>query len=208
MERDRWFTMKVSSLDSKRVTPDFVEEIRKRYGENSNRYRIRVLGEFPLADDDTLIPAELVDSAMLRDVPLDPTAPIIWGVDVARFGSDSSVLIKRQGNVVPDMPRRWRQFDTMQLSGAIKGEWDRSLNSKPSLIVVDVIGIGAGVVDRLTEQGLPVLGVNVAENPSTTNQHRRLRDELWDRTREWLASRAVRLPRDEELRDELVAPRY
>jgi hypothetical protein len=106
------------------------------------------------------------------------------------------------------MPRRWRQFDTMQLSGAIKAEWDRSLNAKPFLIVVDVIGIGAGVVDRLTEQGLPVLGVNVAENPSTTNQHRRLRDELWDRTREWLASRAVRLPRDEELRDELVAPRY
>ncbi len=208
LERDRWFTMKVSSLDSKRVTPDFVEEIKKRYGESSNRFRIRVLGEFPLADDDTLIGAELVDSAMLRDVPLDPTAPIIWGVDVARFGSDSSVLIKRQGNVVPDMPRRWRQFDTMQLSGAIKAEWDRSLNSKPFLIVVDVIGIGAGVVDRLTEQGLPVLGVNVAENPSTTNQHRRLRDELWDRTREWLASRAVRLPRDEELRDELVAPRY
>src|SRR4029079_6548204 len=53
MERDRWFTMKVSSLDSKRVTPDFVEEIKKRYGESSNRYRIRVLGEFPLADDDT-----------------------------------------------------------------------------------------------------------------------------------------------------------
>jgi hypothetical protein len=208
MERDRWFTMKVSGLDSPRVTKEFIEEHAQRYGLDSNAYRIRVLGEFPSADDNTLIGAELVDSAMLRDIAIDLSAPEIWGVDVARFGDDSSTLVKRRGRVVFEMPRSWRQFDTMMLAGAIKSEWDMSPNSRPMLIAIDSIGIGAGVVDRLTEQGLPVLGINVAEAPSTTGRYARLRDELWVRAREWLEGRNVRLPRHERLRDDLVAPRY
>jgi hypothetical protein len=129
-------------------------------------------------------------------------------VDVARFGDDSSTLIKRRGRVVTEMPRSWRQFDTMQLAGAIKSEWDMSPNSRPLLIAIDSIGIGAGVADRLMEQGLPVLAVNVSEAPSTTGRYMRLRDELWVRAREWLEGRNVRLPRHERLRDDLVAPRY
>ena len=136
-----------------------------------------------------MIAASLVDDAMVRDIPLDPTMPAIWGVDVARFGDDASVLIKRHGSVVPEMPRRWRNFDTMQLAGAIKAEWDAAMGHKPALVVVDVIGIGAGVVDRLHEQDIPVLGVNVAEVPSTTGRYARLRDELWVRCREWLETR-------------------
>lgn len=207
MERDRWHCMRVSSAESPRVAPDYVDELAKRYGLDSNAYRIRVLGEFPTADADTLIPASLVDEAMQRSIELDLSAAEVWGVDVARFGDDASVLIKRRGRVVPEMPRRWRGVDTMQLAGAIKAEFDLQA-AKPMLIVVDVIGIGAGVVDRLNEQNVPVLGVNVAEVPSTTGRYARLRDELWVRCREWLETRAVRLPRDDQLRDDLAAPRY
>ena len=207
LERDRWFCLKVGFTDSPRVTADFAEEIAGRYGADSNAYRVRVLGEFPLADADTLIPAELVDSAMLRDVAIDHSEPELWGCDVARFGTDASVLIKRRGNVVTEMPRSFHQLDTMMLAGAIKAEWDAQIQ-KPALICIDVIGIGAGVVDRLNEQGLPILGVNVSESPSTTGRYSRLRDELWVRAKEWLGTRAVRLPRHERLRDDLVAPRY
>jgi len=208
MERDRWFTMKVSSADSHRVSPTYVDEVASRYGRNSNAFRVRVLGEFPVADSDTLIAASLVDDAMLRDIPIDPTAVELWGVDVARFGTDASVLVKRKGSVVTEMPRRWRNIDTMQLAGAIKAEYDSAGVNKPSLIVIDVIGIGAGVVDRLHEQNLPILGVNVSEVASTTGRYGRLRDELWVRCREWLETRSVRLPRDDQLRDDLVAPKY
>jgi hypothetical protein len=208
MERDRWFTLKVSGLDSPRVTRSFIDEHAQRYGLDSNAYRIRVLGEFPSADDNTLIGAELVDSAMVRDVALDMTAAEICGVDVARFGDDSSTLVKRRGRCVTEMPRSWRQFDTMQLAGAIKAEWDMMPNNRPALIAIDSIGIGAGVCDRLHEQNLPVLGINVAEAPSTTGRYARLRDELWVRAKEWLEGRNVRLPRHERLRDDLVAPRY
>jgi len=56
-----WVTMKVSCVDSPRVSEAYVEEMKARYGEESNAYRIRVLGEFPRSDDDTIIPMELLE---------------------------------------------------------------------------------------------------------------------------------------------------
>ena len=92
-----WWTRKVSCIDSPRVAEDYVEEMAKRYGEESNAFRVRVLGDFPSRDDDTAIPLELVEAAQHRDVVTTDDEPIIWGLDVARFGSASSVLCKRQG---------------------------------------------------------------------------------------------------------------
>jgi hypothetical protein len=200
--------MTVSGIDSQRVSRDYIDEMARRYGTESNAYRVRVLGQFPASDDDTLIAAQLVDSAMARDVPLDLEAPELWGLDIARFCSDASVLIKRRGYVVTEMPRRWRNIDTMQLAGAVKAEYDLAGDNKPKLIVIDSIGIGAGVVDRLHEQGLPVLGVNVGEQPSSKERFVRLRDELSFRLKEWLESRRCRLPKDDQLRDDLCAPRF
>jgi hypothetical protein len=208
MERDRWHCQKVSGLESPRVDPAFIEEIAERYGRDSNAFRVRCLGEWPTADSDTFISAELVDQAMLRDVALDLTKPEVWGLDPARYGDDSSVLIKRRGYVVTEPPRVWHGVDTMQLAGAIKHEYDLMANNRPALVCVDAIGLGAGVADRLMEQGVPTLGVNVGEAPSVTGRYVRLRDELWARGKEWLGSRMCRLPRHERLRDDLVAPRY
>lgn len=208
LERDRWRCMTVSSAESTRVDPSYITEMSERYGSESNAFRVRVLGQFPSGSDDVFIPGELVDSAMNRDMALDTGAPIIWGLDVARFGADASVLIKRQGACVTEPPRRWRNVDLMVLAGAIKHEYDLANTARPMLIVVDSIGIGAGVVDRLQEQALPVLGVNVAESPANQTNYMRLRDELWGRMREWLATRTVRLPRDDLLRGDLVAPKY
>ena len=209
LERNRWFTMAVSSAQSPRVSGGYAEEMEARYGIASNAYRIRVLGEFPNADADTFISAELVDQAMVRPGDIDLTKPEIWGLDCARFGDDSSVLIKRRGNVVTEMPRAWHQLDTMQVAGAVKAEYDiAAAPNKPKLICVDAIGIGSGVADRLMEQGLPVLAVNVGESPSTVGRYARLRDELWGRGRDWLESRTCRLPKHERLRDDLCAPRY
>jgi phage terminase large subunit len=208
MEPDRWWLRRVSCHESPRVDAAFIEEVLNRWGADSNQYRVRVLGEFPLSEDDTLIPAGLVESAMERvELPLIG-APEIWGVDVARFGQDQSSLVKRRGNRVTEPPRRWQGIDTMRLAGTIKGEFDLlPVQNRPQLIAIDVIGIGAGVVDRLLEQNLPVLGVNVGESPSTQGRFYRLRDQLWLAVREWLESRAVSLPYDDQLRADLCAPR-
>ena len=203
LSRD-WFRLHVSCLDSKLVSPDFVSQIAATYGETSNAYRVRVLGEFSLHEDDTLIAAELVDSAMARDVVLDTSEPLIYGLDVARFGDDRTVLCKRQGSVMIEY-RSWGGTDLMQTCGRVMHE---AGIDKPAEICIDSIGLGAGVADRLREQGLNVRDVNVSEVSALNPQASKLRDELWMTVRDWLAKRGCRLPKSDELRAELVGPTY
>jgi hypothetical protein len=100
-------------------------------------------------------------------------------------------------------------MDLMQLCGAVKAEYDTTtFENRPQEILVDVIGLGSGVVDRLAEQNLPVRGVNVAEAPSTKKNYLNLRAELWFAIKDWLAQRDCRLPNNDELASELAAPQY
>jgi phage terminase large subunit len=207
---NEWKCYHVSSLTSKRVNADFVKQIIDTYGGDSNQYRIRVLGEFSKSEDDTLISAELVDAAMVRDVALDEKMPLIYGLDVARYGDDRSVLSRRQGNVVQQM-KTWQGLDLMQLVGAVIVE---AKMDKPAEICVDTIGMGSGVADRLREvigeMKLPirVRDVNVSEANAMNPNAAKLRDDLWLQVKEWLNQRVGKLPKDDELRAELVGPRY
>lgn len=199
-----WFRMHVGCRDNPLVSSDFISQIAATYGESSNAFRIRVLGEFALADDDTLIPAELVDGALDRDVTVSPVEPMVYGLDVARFGTDRTALCKRKGNVVLEV-RHWGGLDLMQTVGAVLNE---AKKDSPAEICVDTIGLGSGVADRLREMGLNVRDVNVSESSAMNPNANRLRDELWLSVKDWLSTRAVKLPKDETLRHELVAPRY
>jgi hypothetical protein len=206
--RDQWRRFHVNSLTSPRVSKDFVADMASRYGEESNAYRIRVLGEFPKSDDDTLIPMELLELAKTRDVERIVRAPRFWGLDVARFGADSSVLCERQANWVNDL-MVWKGLDLMQLCGMVKHEWDiRLAQDRPEEILVDAIGLGAGVTDRLREMGLPARGINVSESPALAGQYANLRAELWSKAKAWLAARDCRIPDNERLISELAGVRY
>jgi phage terminase large subunit len=205
--RHRWRTWVVNCEDVPRAQ-GHIEEVIEAYGRGSNKFRVRCLGEFPTADDSTVIPLELVIAAGKREVTARDVRPI-WGVDVARFGDDSSALAKRQGNVLLEPVQEWHGKDTMQLVGLIVDAWMKTDEDKrPSEIVVDVIGIGSGVVDRLAELDLPVRGCNVAESASVDDHYSRLRDELWWRGRHWFADRDCFLPSDEKLVAELTGPTY
>jgi phage terminase large subunit len=206
--RDQWYTIRISCETSPRVSQDYVEDMKRRYGERSNAYRVRVLGEFPLADDDTVIPFELMEAALKRDVKPLAVRPV-WGVDCARFGQDRSAIAKRKGNHLLEPVRAFHSLDTMELVGRIKAEWDMTPPSeRPEDICVDVIGIGAGVVDRLRELKLPAVGINVSESPAMGDRFRNLRAELWWKGREWLAKRDSNMAGDEALGAELIAVKY
>jgi len=206
--KDLWTTFKVGCAESVHATQSYIDEIIQKYGIDSNVYRVRVLGEFPRDDDDSVIRLSTVESAIGRQVE-NSGGDIIWGVDVARFGGDKSSLCKRQGNTILQKVKVWQNKDTMQTAGLIKLEYDTvEPGMKPHCINVDVIGLGAGVVDRLLEMGLPVNGINVSESPSIKEQFQRLRDELWFEGREWFESLAVNIPNDEDLIGELTTPKY
>jgi phage terminase large subunit len=194
----------VSCVGNPLVSPDFVRQIAVTYGEESNVYRVRVLGEFPLQDDDTLIGADMVDAAMGRDIVPDMDAPLVYGVDPARYGRDSTALCKRRGDVVLEI-KTWSGMDLMATTGRIMAE---AAIDHPDQICVDTIGIGSGVADRLRELGQPVYDVNVGEIAAMSPTAARLRDELWIQVRDFLAQRGCRLPRDEYLRAELITPTY
>jgi phage terminase large subunit len=210
--RGSWAALHWSGVDSPRVSREYIANMAKKYGERSPVYKVRVLGEFVGAVDG-VISLELCEAAKARDVQAIASAKTIWGVDVARFGDDSSALAKRKGNVQLEKIKEWWGKDTMQLAGLIKAEWDGTpVKERPVAINVDVIGIGAGVVDRLKELELPVVGVNVSETEAVNavegRQFNRLRDELWWKSREWLEAKDCKLCDDEELIAELTTPTY
>tara|TARA_R110000765_G_scaffold4020_2_gene12728 strand:+ start:304 stop:1704 length:1401 start_codon:yes stop_codon:yes gene_type:complete len=207
--KDSFYTMKVASQDSSQVGSKFIEDMKTKYGEDSNIYRVRVLGEWPEADDDVVIPLHLLQSAAERDqVPAD-TTPVVWGLDVARFGTDKSALCKRKGNVVTEPIKSWRNKDLMEICGIILNEYETTTwSDRPVEILIDSIGLGAGVVDRLTELDLPVRGINVAESASMGERYGRLRDELWFLGKEWFENRDCTIPDQEELIDDLSKPRF
>lgn len=218
--RERWHCMVVSSEDVPRAR-GHIDDVIAAYGKNSNRYRVRVLGEFPTQDDETVIPLDLVLSSKGRDVAVANEWPV-WGVDVARFGDDTSALCMRQGNTVLGL-REWHGLDGAQVAGRIQALYREQPNHlKPREIVVDVIGVGASVYDILRLPGSEVAslvrGCNVAEMPAISDEDYRLRDELWFRGRTWFWERKCRLPVEfpeaaeaklfEKLVAELTAPTY
>ena len=206
--RSQWQCFRVSCLDSSQVDKKYAHHMSEAYGEDSYIYRVRVLGEFPKAEVDVLIPLHLCESATQREIPDSEHYPV-WGVDIARFGHDASALVKRQGSKILEPPLCWHNKDTMQMVGLIVEAYNATDHSqKPQTIYVDAIGIGAGVVDRLHELGLPVCGVNVAEQPSVKDRYERLRDELWFRARAWLEQRQCYIPNHAKLIAELTAPRF
>lgn len=210
--RGAWAALHWNGEDSPRVSRQYIENMEKKYGRHSPVFKVRVLGEFVGAADG-VISLELCEAARTRDVEVNQSAPIVWGVDVARFGDDSSALAKRQGNAQLCPVVEWWGKDTMQTVGIVKAEWDKCKpEERPAAINVDVIGIGSGVVDRLKELGLPVVGVNVAEaespNANPEIQFNRLRDELWWKGREWLEARDCKFADDDETIAELTTPTY
>jgi phage terminase large subunit len=207
--REGWYGMKVSSADAKMVDEQFIKNMALRYGDDSNVYRVRVLGEFPREDDDTVISLQLVEAAIGREVePAD--GKVIWGLDVARFGNDRTALAKRQKNVLLEPIKSWQGKDLMQTTGLVVQEYeDTPFSERPQMILVDSIGLGSGVVDRLREQGYPARGINVAESSSVnTDKYMRLRDELWFKARDWFAARDCLIPEQDELIGDLTIPRY
>ena len=125
-------------------------------------------------------------------------------VDVARFGSDHSVILRRRGQRVEEI-RTFNGMDTMELAGWVAAA---IREFQPTQTCIDEVGVGAGVVDRLREQGYGVRGINVAHAARQKEVFANLRAEGYWRLRELFASGQISIPSDQQLMGELAALRY
>lgn len=163
----------------------FVEELAARYGVGSNAYKVRVLGEFPDQAADTLISLDLVENAFNADRELQNQNDEIIGLDPARFGDDDSAFVHRKGNKAKVL-EVVNGNNTMELAGK-SVQYLRE--HKEAKLYIDIIGLGAGIYDRLKE--LPevrnrVYGVNSAGKPRDDAEYINIRVESWCNVRDWL----------------------
>lgn len=204
-----WHTFHISAYDSPRVSKEFIEEMAMRYGEDSPAFSVRVKGDFAEESDDGVISLDLIESAVNRDVPMDNSHDTYWALDVARHGSDSSVLVKRRGNVIFDI-KTFKKLNLMELTGRIMAEFDSvEPHNRPIEIYIDAIGLGYGVIDAINEIGrLSAVAINVAESASMSGTYMNLRAELWFKFKAFLEEGLCKLPKHETMTADLLSAKY
>jgi hypothetical protein len=175
-------------------------QIIEEYGADSYQAHVEVYGSFPSEGDDQFIPSTLVDEAMRREKHKDDTAPLVVGVDPARFGSDSTVIAVRQGRDIVEI-RRFKGDDTMVVVGHVIEAIEQY---QPAVVAIDEGGLGAGVVDRLKEQRYKIRGVNFANKSKNPMMYGNLRAQIWGQMKDWLKTASI--PNEKMLKTDLISP--
>lgn len=185
------------------VTKEWIEDRKKDWGESNPLYISKVLGEFPEEAEDVLILLSWVEAA--KNAVLEADGPKGLGVDVARFGTDWTVLTAIQGPKVLEI-KAFQGKDTMQTVGwtiNMVRKWDIPAHST----CIDDVGVGGGVIDRLHEEGHIVQAINAgakAEDPQFFN----LSAEMHWAMRKRFETGNIDIPDNEQLISQLPARKY
>jgi hypothetical protein len=199
-KRDFWKSKQIDSRTVEGTDKRIYDQIIEEYGEDSQQAKVEVYGEFPATGDDQFIGQNLVDSAMKRPKHGDQTAPVVIGIDPARGGLDSTVIVVRQGRDLVAI-KRYKGEDTMSIVGRVIEAIE---DYKPTLTVIDEGGLGYGILDRLNEQRYKVRGVNFGWKSKNPVMWQNKRSEMWGAMRDWLRSASI--PNDRQLKDDLTGP--
>lgn len=200
--RDYWYRRNLDSRSVEGTDVKRLNQIVEKYGEDSDEARIEVKGEFPRQGDRQFISREVVDEATQRDIEPDQHAGLVMGVDIARYGSDSTVIRFRRGRDARSIPSiKLKGKDNMEVANEC-AFWIDELN--PDAVCIDA-GNGTGVIDRLKEMGYKVFEVWFGSK-AEGEEYSDLRTEMWARMRDWLKGGCI--DSDTDLKDDLLGPEY
>lgn len=209
-DREQWCCLRWNAEESDRVSPESIARIAEKYGKDSDPYRITVLGLPPRQASNMLIPTDWVMDCVEQELEWAEDDKLIFGLDIARGGEDESIKLARRGPVVGQAAGELHEYqtrDTELLTGWFMND---IIDEEPDFIMVDSIGIGGPVADKLRARvtGAQVFDVAVSTSASQKDKFERLRDELWWRVREKFEKRLYSIPKDDDLIFELTTIKY
>jgi hypothetical protein len=198
-----WKTWQIDSRTCQAANKEYLDRLIEQYGgEESDQALVRVRGMFPRTATRQLISTESIEKCMDFEAEGFEFQPKVMGVDIARFGENSSTICVRQGRKVFDievLPKQDLMMTAHHVAEAIKRE-------RPMQVFVDGSGIGAGVVDRLRQLNFPVVDVN-GGNSSLNPRFLNKRVEMWWTMKEAIEN-VVELPKNSRLKEELSCIEY
>lgn len=218
-----WTPFRISCLDHPNVklgkevipgavTREWIAERRAAWGEHHPFWDSRVLGDFPHISERGVIPLGWVERAQNAEKLAAALAeakaiklPRVGGLDVARYGENVCVLFIRRGDAIEHW-ESWGHTNLMETAGKSM-EFIKEWGLKN--LVVDSAGLGAGVVDRLLEQGAPVFAYNGGHRAFTPSSYANRRSEMWWHLRQRLERERLWIPPNcQQLVSDLVTPTY
>ncbi len=206
INRDSWKTFTVSCLDSTRVDQQYIDDCIREYGEDSNFYRVRVLGEFPESGNMQFISTADVERCTKYHDDTWHAFPLQAGLDIARHGDDKSVLVLRQGRKVHSI----NEYNLDDLN-TLAGEVAKVVKQYPKIkqLALDTVGMGVGVYDILAKWGYDTIlqPVNAGERASNPDRYVNKRAEMWDRMR-LAIKESIDLPNNNKLVQDLTGLQY
>ncbi len=220
----------VSSIDSPRTNKQNIESLIKKYGADSNVVRVRVFGEFPKQEDDVFIMLSLVEhcGSKIYELPEDKGMPyIIFGVDVARFGNDETVIYRNTKGKLKLAVHRKGQ-DLMATVGDIVSQYKKVMREFPDYqgriyVNIDDTGLGGGVTDRLKEvkreqqlHRLFIVPINAAEKIETDTKegkeaaeyYNNLTTHMWAVLRELMERKQIEIEEEADTFAQLSVRKY
>jgi hypothetical protein len=203
----RWLRWHIDArtvgISDKRQIAEWAED----HEEDSHFFMPRVRGQFPSQSALQFIPTDLVEAAMVRDIARAPNDPLVLGVDIARFGDDSSVIYARRGMDARSIkPMIYHGMSTDRLEDVIL---EFCSQNRVECIFMDGGGVGGAVVDHLLNRhNLPVEDIQFGGRPNRgdTIKYAQKRSEMWGAMRDALKYLAI--PDSAELRDQLISPEF
>lgn len=210
-ERRLWWIKEISGAPddpnrAPRVSIQWANEQIEKYGRDNPWVLVNVFGEFPPSSLNTLLGPDDVSKAMGRHLSEDlyNTSQKRLGVDVARYGDDSSVIFPRQG-LAAFRPTQIRNAASHELASRVylaKSKWGSEME-----FIDDTGGFGSGVVDNLIQTGQSPFAVNFSGKADDPSKYYNKRAEMYFRMADWV-KRGGALPNIPELAGELTAPTY
>lgn len=210
-KRADWITYSIDSRDVAITNKDKIERERLEYGEDSDFFKVRVRGVFPTESSNLFISREKAEQAAHRPEPERFENQVAFlGVDVARYGDDSTRLQVRYGRNARLPVDTYTKLSVTEVARKTVAKVDAlkaELGFNRVLTFVDGGGVGGGVVDILRDWGYQdIYEVNFGERADEKSRFANKRAEMWDRMREWLNIGSI--PYERDLIDELCAPEY